>query len=78
MNNCFHTSLVFLYLVSCVVVSFVLVSGKMSLNNLCFYRSGIGVCGDNQTIFYAEVTDKMKTGKGKEECRSCLFIIYCL
>jgi len=39
--------------------------GKMSLNNLCFYRSGIGVCGDNQTIFYAEVTDNMKIGKGK-------------
>jgi UDP-sugar diphosphatase len=32
----------------------------------CFGRSGIGVCGDNQTIFYAEVTDDMKVGKGRK------------
>jgi len=35
-----------------------------NLEKIISYRSGIGVCGDNQTIFYAEVTDKMKTGKG--------------
>lgn len=35
-------------------------------HNFCFGRSGIGVCGDNQTIFYAEVTDNMKVGKGKK------------
>jgi len=61
----FKPHLSIFYLVSCVVVSFVLINEKMSLNSLCFYRSGIGVCGDNQTIFYAEVTDNMKIGKGK-------------
>ncbi|KDR18548.1 uridine diphosphate glucose pyrophosphatase-like [Zootermopsis nevadensis] len=28
------------------------------------YRSGIGVSGDKQTIFYTEVTDNMKVGEG--------------
>jgi len=40
-----------------------------SITNQCNFscgRSGIGVCGDNQTLFYAEVTDNMKVGKGKE------------
>uniref|UniRef100_A0ACB8G6W2 Uncharacterized protein n=1 Tax=Sphaerodactylus townsendi TaxID=933632 RepID=A0ACB8G6W2_9SAUR len=27
-------------------------------------RSGVGVTGSKQTLFYAEVTDEMKTGKG--------------
>lgn len=35
-----------------------------NLERIISYRSGIGVCGDNQTIFYAEVTDNMKVGKG--------------
>jgi hypothetical protein len=26
----------------------------------------MGACGDKQTIFYAEVTDNMKVGEGKE------------
>ncbi|KAJ9589323.1 hypothetical protein L9F63_017482 [Diploptera punctata] len=34
------------------------------LERIISYRSGIGVCGDNQTLFYAEVTDNMKVGKG--------------
>ncbi|KAF4519192.1 hypothetical protein B566_EDAN013485 [Ephemera danica] len=29
-----------------------------------FLRSGIGITGDKQTVFYAEVTDDMKTSKG--------------
>lgn len=35
-----------------------------NLERIISYRSGIGVCGDNQTIFYSEVTDDMKVGKG--------------
>ncbi|GFG29200.1 hypothetical protein Cfor_05013 [Coptotermes formosanus] len=35
-----------------------------NLERIISYRSGIGVCGDNQTIFYAEVTDNMKIGTG--------------
>ncbi|PSN41360.1 Uridine diphosphate glucose pyrophosphatase [Blattella germanica] len=34
------------------------------MERIISYRSGIGVCGDNQTLFYAEVTDNMKVGKG--------------
>ncbi|KAJ4434276.1 hypothetical protein ANN_22828, partial [Periplaneta americana] len=35
-----------------------------NLERIISYRSGIGVCGDIQTVFYAEVTDNMKVGKG--------------
>ncbi|XP_077179980.1 uridine diphosphate glucose pyrophosphatase NUDT14 isoform X2 [Paroedura picta] len=35
-----------------------------SLKRITSYRSGVGVTGSKQTLFYAEVTDKMKTGKG--------------
>ncbi|XP_048339221.1 uridine diphosphate glucose pyrophosphatase NUDT14 isoform X2 [Sphaerodactylus townsendi] len=35
-----------------------------SLKRITSYRSGVGVTGSKQTLFYAEVTDEMKTGKG--------------
>lgn len=31
---------------------------------MLFSRSGVGVTGSRQTLFYAEVTDQMKTGEG--------------
>ncbi|XP_054826151.1 uridine diphosphate glucose pyrophosphatase NUDT14 isoform X2 [Eublepharis macularius] len=34
------------------------------LKRITSYRSGVGVTGSKQTLFYAEVTDEMKTGKG--------------
>jgi hypothetical protein len=67
-NKCFRrpfVSFVFSYLYS----SFICSNQPKSVTkqwSFCFYRSGIGVCGDNQTIFYAEVTDNMKIGTGKE------------
>ncbi|XP_060117892.1 uridine diphosphate glucose pyrophosphatase NUDT14 isoform X2 [Heteronotia binoei] len=35
-----------------------------SLKRITSYRSGVGVTGSKQTLFYVEVTDEMKTGKG--------------
>nr|XP_056707735.1 uridine diphosphate glucose pyrophosphatase NUDT14 [Euleptes europaea] len=35
-----------------------------SLKRITSYRSGVGVTGSKQTLFYAEVTDEMKSGKG--------------
>ncbi|XP_014454246.1 uridine diphosphate glucose pyrophosphatase NUDT14 isoform X1 [Alligator mississippiensis] len=34
------------------------------LKRITSYRSGVGVTGSKQTMFYAEVTDQMKTGEG--------------
>ncbi|KAF1573294.1 UNVERIFIED_CONTAM: Uridine diphosphate glucose pyrophosphatase, partial [Eudyptes pachyrhynchus] len=34
------------------------------LRRITSYRSGVGVTGSRQTLFYAEVTDQMRTGKG--------------
>ncbi|KAG6933266.1 nudix hydrolase 14 [Chelydra serpentina] len=35
-----------------------------NLKRITSYRSGVGVTGSKQTLFYAEVTDQMKTGEG--------------
>ncbi|XP_069063431.1 uridine diphosphate glucose pyrophosphatase NUDT14 [Pleurodeles waltl] len=35
-----------------------------NLTRISSYRSGVGVTGSKQTMFYAEVTDSMKTEKG--------------
>ncbi|NXN76360.1 NUD14 pyrophosphatase, partial [Himantopus himantopus] len=34
------------------------------LRRITSYRSGVGVTGSRQTLFYAEVTDQMRTGDG--------------
>ncbi|XP_064919363.1 uridine diphosphate glucose pyrophosphatase NUDT14 isoform X2 [Columba livia] len=34
------------------------------LRRITSYRSGVGVTGSRQTLFYAEVTDQMRTGEG--------------
>ncbi|XP_064368044.1 uridine diphosphate glucose pyrophosphatase NUDT14 isoform X2 [Dromaius novaehollandiae] len=34
------------------------------LRKITSYRSGVGVTGSRHTLFYAEITDQMKTGKG--------------
>uniref|UniRef100_A0A8B9GCS4 Uridine diphosphate glucose pyrophosphatase NUDT14 n=1 Tax=Amazona collaria TaxID=241587 RepID=A0A8B9GCS4_9PSIT len=34
------------------------------LRKITSYRSGVGVTGSSQTLFYAEVTDQMRTGEG--------------
>ncbi|XP_059475302.1 uridine diphosphate glucose pyrophosphatase NUDT14-like [Neocloeon triangulifer] len=34
------------------------------LQRIISYRSGVGASGDKQTVYYAEVTDEMKTSKG--------------
>ncbi|XP_076201713.1 uridine diphosphate glucose pyrophosphatase NUDT14 isoform X4 [Aptenodytes patagonicus] len=34
------------------------------LRRITSYRSGVGVTGSRQTLFYAEVTDQMRAGKG--------------
>ncbi|XP_035212728.1 uridine diphosphate glucose pyrophosphatase NUDT14-like isoform X2 [Stegodyphus dumicola] len=35
-----------------------------SLQRVTSYRSGVGVTGSNQTLFYVEVTDSMKVSQG--------------
>uniref|UniRef100_A0A8D0B2Y8 Uridine diphosphate glucose pyrophosphatase NUDT14 n=1 Tax=Salvator merianae TaxID=96440 RepID=A0A8D0B2Y8_SALMN len=35
-----------------------------NLKKITSYRSGVGVTGSKQTLFYAEVTDEMKAGEG--------------
>lgn len=35
-----------------------------SFEKVLKYRSGVGVSGDQQTMFYVEVTDKMKVSQG--------------
>ncbi|XP_050808712.1 uridine diphosphate glucose pyrophosphatase NUDT14 isoform X1 [Gopherus flavomarginatus] len=35
-----------------------------NLKRITSYRSGVGVTGSKQTLFYAEVIDQMKTGEG--------------
>ncbi|XP_063601204.1 uridine diphosphate glucose pyrophosphatase NUDT14-like [Penaeus indicus] len=35
-----------------------------SFEKVLKYRSGVGVSGDQQTVFYVEVTDKMKVSQG--------------
>ncbi|XP_053139915.1 uridine diphosphate glucose pyrophosphatase NUDT14 [Hemicordylus capensis] len=35
-----------------------------NLKKIASYRAGVGVTGSKQTLFYAEVTDGMKTGEG--------------
>ncbi|NXI70603.1 NUD14 pyrophosphatase, partial [Anseranas semipalmata] len=35
-----------------------------NLRKITSYRSGVGVTGSRQTLFYAEVTDQMRTGEG--------------
>ncbi|NWX82737.1 NUD14 pyrophosphatase, partial [Nothoprocta ornata] len=34
------------------------------LRKITSYRSGVGLTGSRHTLFYAEVTDQMKTGEG--------------
>ncbi|XP_065337953.1 uridine diphosphate glucose pyrophosphatase NUDT14-like [Cloeon dipterum] len=34
------------------------------LQKIVCYRSGVGVSGDKQTVYYVEVTDEMRTSKG--------------
>ncbi|XP_061468324.1 uridine diphosphate glucose pyrophosphatase NUDT14 isoform X2 [Rhineura floridana] len=36
----------------------------VSLKRITSYRSGVGVTGSKQTLFYAEVTDEMKASEG--------------
>ncbi|NXJ14108.1 NUD14 pyrophosphatase, partial [Odontophorus gujanensis] len=35
-----------------------------NLKKITSYRSGVGVTGSRQTLFYAEVTDQMRAGEG--------------